>query len=187
RALAAWQEQIQNADRAFERPIMGDVTGLERTYSRQLSMLGVSRRPAVQTSFGLKSYRDWLIERRNLAQPTSFISTWIQTEPEPALDEARDAAGWAPQVVEPEQLRLETYAALAAGCRGVGFWTHSSLDDNRPGALEKKLMLKLLNMELELLEPLLAVGNLSGQTSFTARQQPTRNLNQAASPASRSA
>lgn len=183
-AMSDWQEQIRSADRAFNRPLMGDVTGLERTYSRQLSMLGVSR-PAVQTSFGLKSYRDWLLERRNLAQPGKLLWTWIQTEPAPAVDETREAAGWAPQVVEPEQLRLEVYAALAAGCRGIGFWTHSSLDESRPGALERKLMLKLLNMELELLEPLLATGSLSGQTSFTVQQQPTRNLNQAASPSMR--
>lgn len=182
RALADWQEQISNADHRFKRPVTGDVIALERTYSRLLSMLSVSR-PAVQTGFGLRSYRDWLIERRNLAQPGSFVWTWIQTEPVLALDEMRQAAGWSPQVVEPEQLRLQVYMALSAGCRGLGFWTHSSLDDERPGALERKLMLTLLNFELELLEPLLASGSLSGQTTFAVQQPPMRNLTQAANPA----
>jgi hypothetical protein len=179
--LVAWQEQIRNADRSFKRPLMADVSGLERTYSRHLSMIGVSR-PPIHTSFGMKTYRDWLIERRNLAQPGSFVWTWIQTEPVPALEEARQAAGWGPQVVEPEQLRLEVYAALAAGCRGIGYWTHSSLTEDRPGSLERKLMLALLNMELELLEPLIATGNVSGQTPFTMQSSQTRNLSAARSP-----
>jgi hypothetical protein len=136
----------------------------------------------VHSSFTFKNYRDWLIERRNLSRPGSFFFTWIQTEPSPSVEETRQAAGWNPQVVEPEQLRLELYAALAAGCRAIGFWTHSSLDDDRPGALERKLMLALLNMELELLEPLLATGNLSGQTPFTAQAAVARNPRGASSP-----
>ena len=179
--VADWQEQIRSADRSFKRPLMGDVSALERTYSRHLEMIGASRSP-VHSSFGFKNYRDWLIERRNLARPGSFFFTWIQTEPSPSVEETRHAAGWNPQVIEPEQLRLELYAALAAGCRAVGFWTHSSLDDDRPGALERKLMVALLNMELELLEPLLATGNLSGQTPFTAVAPVARNPKGASSP-----
>ncbi|MGE5192851.1 MAG: hypothetical protein ACM3U2_10135, partial [Deltaproteobacteria bacterium] len=181
REVAAWQDQIRNADRLYKRPLMGDVTGLERTYSRHLNLTSVSRSP-LHTSFGFKNYRDWLIEHRNLAQPGSFFLTWIQTEPGLAQEEIRQAADWSPQVVEPEQLRLQVYAALAAGCRGIGFWTHSSLDDDQPGAQERRLMLALLNMELELLEPLLAVGAVGGQNPFTAHVPPTRNLKGAASP-----
>jgi hypothetical protein len=181
REVAAWQDQIRNADRIYKRPLMGDVTGLERTYSRHLNLTSVSRSP-LHTSFGFKNYRDWLIEHRNLAQPGSFFLTWIQTEPGQAQEEMRQAAGWSPQVVEPEQLRLQVYAALAAGCRGLGFWTHSSLEDDRPGAEERRLMLALLNMELELLEPLLATGTVSSQNPFTVHLPPSRNLKGAASP-----
>ncbi len=182
--LVDWQEQIRNADRTLQRPLMGDVYGLERTYSRQIKMLGVSRSP-IHSSFGMKMYRDWLIEHRNLAQPGSFVWTWIQTEPVPAVAEKRYAADWGPQIVEPEQLRLEVYAALAAGCRGIGFWTHTSLASDSPGSLERKLMLALLNMELELLEPLIATGNVSGQTPFSVKAPQTRNLKGAKSPQAR--
>jgi hypothetical protein len=166
RDISAWEEQIRNADRLFERPLMGDVAGLERTYSQHFDMLGVHR-PAVQTSFSPKHYRDWLIEHRNLAQPGTFLWTWIQTEAPPSVAEVRAAAGWRPQVVEPEQLRLQVYAALSAGCRGIAFWTNSSLDDDRPGSAERKQMIAILNMELELLEPLLARGSVIGQASIS--------------------
>lgn len=168
REIAAWQEQIRNADRIMQRPLMGDVSGLERTYSQQMSMLGVHR-SAVQSSISPKHYRDWLIEHRNLALPGTFLWTWIQTEPPPSVNALREAAGWRPQVVEPEQLRLQVYAALAAGCRGIAFWTHTSLDGDHPGAVERKLMIALLNMELELLEPLLATGSVIGQATVTVQ------------------
>ena len=181
REILAWKEQIRNADQMFQRPLVGDVSGLERTYSKHLKMLGVHR-PAVQTSFSPKNYRDWLIEHRNLAQPGTFLWTWIQTEPPPSVNELREAAGWRPQVVEPEQLRWQVYAALAAGCRGIAFWTHSSLDDDRPGAAERKLMIALLNMELELLEPLLATGSVIGQATMTVQAPVTRKSSAIASP-----
>lgn len=175
RDIAAWLEQIRNADRTGKRQVMGDVAGLERSYSRQFSMLGVHR-AAVNTSFTPKNYRDWLSERRNQAQPGSFMWTWIQTEAPQSVNETREAAGWHPLVVEPEQLRLQVYSALAAGYRGVAYWTNSSLDDERPGARERRLMIALLNMELELLEPLIATGTVGSPARFVAKAPPGRNL-----------
>lgn len=166
RELIAWEEQIRNADRRYRRPLMGDVMGLERTYSRHLSMLGTSR-PSLHTTLGMKAYRDWLVERRNLAQPGTFQWTWIQTEAVPTLAESRAAAGLSPIVIEPEQIRLQTYAALAAGCRGIGFWTHSPFDGDGPGALERKLIIAQLNMELALVEHWLATGNVHNQAPFS--------------------
>ncbi|MBI3863382.1 MAG: hypothetical protein HY290_15940 [Planctomycetia bacterium] len=179
--MMAWLEQIRSADRTYKRQIMGDVAGLERSYSRQFSMLGVQR-PAVHTSLSPRNYRNWLTEHRNLAHPGSFLWTWIQTEASPSVNEIRESAGWRPLVVEPEQLRLQVYAALSAGYRGIGFWTCTSLDDERPGARERKLMMALLNMELDLLEPLIATGSVGSPAKFTAQGPAARNLKGLATP-----
>jgi hypothetical protein len=184
REMSAWLEQIRSADRTYKRQLMGDVAGLERSYSRQFSMLGVHR-PVVHTSFTPKNYRDWLAERRNLAQPGSFLWTWIETEAPQSVNDRREAAGWHPLVVEPEQLRLQVYAALSAGYRGVAYWTNSSLDDERPGARERKLIIALLNMELELLEPLIATGTVGSPARFSAQGPPARNLKGLATPGRR--
>jgi len=48
--------------------------------------------------------------------------------------------------------------------------------------VERKLMLALLDMELELLEPLLATGNVSGQTPFTVQTPHVRNSKSLSSP-----
>jgi len=179
--IANWIEQISSADRKYRRQVMGDVAGFEKTYSLQFSMLGVHR-PVVNTSFTPKNYRDWLAERRNLARPGTYLWTWIQTEPPKSVNDARAAAGWHPVVVEPEQLELQVMAALAAGYRGIAYWTNSSLDDDRPGARERKLMIALLNMRLELLEPLLATATVGGPARFTAKGPASRNLKGLSTP-----
>jgi hypothetical protein len=186
RDMAAWLEQIRSADRTYKRPVMGDVAGLERTYSRQFSVMGGSmmgvQRPAVHTSLAPKDYRDWLAERRNLSQPGTYLWTWIQTEALQSVNETRVSSGWHPLVVEPEQLELQVMAALSAGFRGVAYWTTTSLDDDYPGARERKLMITLLNMKLDLLEPLIATGTVGSPAHFTAQGPPDRNKKGLAAP-----
>src|SRR5436309_7144879 len=55
----------------------------------------------------------------------------------------------------PEQIRLLTYISLSTGCRGLGFWSDRFLADSHQGR-DRLLALALLNMELQMLEPLLA-------------------------------
>ena len=174
--LSSWAEQVRAADHDFKRPLAVDVTGLERVYSRQVSMLGASRH-VLHTSFGFRQYRDWLIERRKFARPGSFVWTWIQTEPAPAHERHRSAARQHPLVVEPEQIRLQVYAALAAGCRGLGYWKSTPLDAETPGAAERRLMLSQLDLELELLEPWLATGSVVGQVPFDVSRRPPSQSN----------
>ncbi|MEX1094829.1 MAG: hypothetical protein WED34_02205 [Planctomycetales bacterium] len=165
RSLEALQSQVWAADRNFRRPMMVDVNGDEREFSRQVSLLGVSRH-VLHTNSSLMDYREWLMHKRRLARPGSFVWTWVQTEPAPANTDWRNAARRAPAVVEPEQLRLQVYAALSAGCRGIGFWNTTPLDSTGPGAEERRLALTQLNLELELLEPWLATGSLVTHVPF---------------------
>jgi hypothetical protein len=167
-----WSRQVHNADRRLSRPVTADVGGRERSFSRDLNPLGISR--SVVHSFGFKEYRDWLVQRRNLAQPGTFLWTTIQTEnPTP-----NPGAVAVPVVVEPEQIRLQVYAAIAAGYRGLCYWTETSLDDRNPITRERRLQIALLNMEIELLEPWLATGSLGGQTKFTAKIPDSGNFKQ---------
>ena len=166
--LVAWNRQIRSADR-FRRPLMADVSGLERVYSRHIAMLGVSRH-SLHTSFSIRDYRDWLIQRRRMARPGTFTWTWIQTEPASATAGQRETAHKIPVVVEPEQIRLQVYAALAAGCRGIGYWKTTPLDSDAPGAVERKLAISQLNLELQLIEPWLAAGTIVGQIPFSTGQ-----------------
>jgi hypothetical protein len=130
------------------RPVAGDVADDFRAFSRELDMIGAHRWP-VGTAMGIRQYREWLTQRRYLARPGTYFFTWVQ-----ATTEGPDgvAAAWGP---EPDQIRLLTYAALAAGYRGVGFWADRTL--GQPGHGRRALLqLGLLNLELQLLEPYFA-------------------------------
>ena len=156
--LVSWVDRIRQADRRYDRPILGDVAGNEQVYSRHVSLLGVSRH-VLQTGFSFGEYREWLIQKRKIARPGSFVWTWVQTEP--ASGASKDV------VVEPEQIRLQVYAALSAGCRGVGYWKTTRLDEGKPGRAERRLAISLLNLELDLLAPWVSSGSVVARTGFS--------------------
>lgn len=169
--------QIQSADQQFKRPIMADVQGKERQISREVSMIGSSPR-ILNSDINLLDYRDILIEKTQIA-PGRFLWTWIQTEPTQANTLWRQTANKLPIVIEPEQIRLQTYAALSAGCRATGYWTTSRLDDTAvPGSLERKLAIRQLNLEIDLIEPLLATGTVISHVPFSIRQRETPRIGQ---------
>jgi len=168
-ALVAWKRQIEDADVKYRRPLMADVTGLEHVYSRHIGMLGVSRFP-IGSSLSPLEYRDWLIQRRKTARPGRFIFSWIQTETNVAASGKRLPTTTRPMFVEPEQIRLQLYAALAAGCRGIGYWKTGPLNSSDPASHERQLALTQLNLELELLEPWLATGTVVEHIPFLVSQ-----------------
>ncbi len=163
--LPSWTNQVRDADRAFKRPLAADIADDERIASRHLDMVGLSRH-VLNSGVTLTEFRDEIIRRRDRAWPGTFCFSWMQTEPAEELMDLKQISP-EPAVLEPEQLRLQVYAALAAGCRGIGYWTTTPLDGDAPGARERYLMMTQLNLELGLMEPWLATGASSQLISFT--------------------
>lgn len=168
--LPSWTNQVRDADRAFKRPLAADIADDERVASRHLDLVGLSRH-VLNSGVTLADFRDDIIRRRDRAWPGTFCFSWMQTEPAAELMNLKPISDETP-VLEPEQLRLQVYAALAAGCRGIGYWTTTPLDGDAPGARERQLMLTQLNLELALMEPWLATGSGGQLIPFTveARQ-----------------
>lgn len=142
---------IRAADRLTQRPIIGDIGGLERSYSRLLDGIGLTRHP-LQTAFSLHDYRQFLTQKRRLLRPGSFVTTWVQTEPEPNGNALPNPL----PVVEPELIRQLAWTGLSAGARGIGYWKRTSFDDKFIGARERDLAIAITNQEIGLLEPWLA-------------------------------
>jgi hypothetical protein len=164
---------VRAADRKLRRPIFADIGGLERSYSRMLDGVGLSRHP-LHTEFQISDYRRFLTRKHLLLRPGSFVTTWIQTESTPRLNaeisgnqqfertagsSLNQALASNPQqslVVEPEQIRQLVWASLLSGCRGIGYWKRTPFDANQPGLRERELIIAITNQEIELLEPWLA-------------------------------
>lgn len=141
-----------------QRAIAADAWDGMWTFSRHVDLLSAHRFP-LMTSLELPQYRDWLNQRRLLARNGTFFWTWVQTHLQDwfvnaVLPEAADANKFdEPIGPQAEQIRLLTYLALSAGCRGLGFWSDRYLTDNHQGR-DRLLAIALLNQELAMLEPL---------------------------------
>ena len=168
----SWIKQIRNADHYANRPILADVSGEERLYSRYLSMMGVSRH-LLHSDFSFERYQQWLQRKRKLARPGAFTWTWIQVEADPRLNLQRKQMGKRSLFVEPEQIRLQVYSALCAGFLGIGYWTNQSLEGTEAGKAETRAILSQLNLELGLLEPFLATGTLRAPIALHVKVPPT--------------
>jgi hypothetical protein len=174
--LVSWVDRIRQADRRYDRPILGDVAANEHVFSRHVSLLGVSRH-ILQTGFSFRQYRDWLIQKRKIARPGSFVWTWVQTESAEGriANPSYEGAGKG-VVVEPEQIRLQVYAALSAGCRGIGYWKTTRLDGDEPGRAERRLAIALLNLELDLLAPWVSSGSVVERNGFSVTDSDTDTI-----------
>ncbi|HLJ92723.1 MAG TPA: hypothetical protein VKU02_05945, partial [Gemmataceae bacterium] len=144
-----------------QRPVGADAWDGLRPFSRNLDLLGTHRWPLL-TGLELPQYRIWLNQRRLLSRQGAFLWTWIQTHlPDSYTNLVYGRPGSArfdePIGPQPEQIRLLTYIALAAGCRGIGYWSDRFLADDHQGR-DRLLTLALLNLELKMLEPLLVAA-----------------------------
>lgn len=155
--LPSWSNQVRDADRTFKRPLAADVADDEKFCSRHLDLLGISRH-VLNSETTLIEYREWIAQKRERAWPGTLCWTWIQTEPTPEILSLTGSSGIVP-MIEPEQIRMQVYAALAAGCRGLGYWTTTRLDAEGSAARERLLALTQINLELSLFEPWLATGS----------------------------
>jgi hypothetical protein len=162
KSLTRTAQLVRTADPG--RPVFADVWDGLGPYARNVNLLGVHRWP-LMTGLELPQYREWLEQRRRIAwqgQPGTFLWTWIQTHAPDwfstvAYNQQASTGFKEPVGPQPEQIRLLTYHALAAGCRGVAYWSDRFLADSHQGR-DRLLGVALLNQELEMLEPMLVTA-----------------------------
>jgi hypothetical protein len=166
-------QSVRSADAG--RVLGADVWDGMTPYSRTLNLLGVHRWP-LMTTLELPEYRRWLQMRHDLANPNTFMWTWIQTHmPEwytqLLYDRPATASFDEPIGPQAEHVRLLTYTALASGCRGLAFWSDRFLADSHQGR-DRLLTCALLNLEMEMLEPLLVRSDDASETEWVDTSSP---------------
>ncbi|MFO0936198.1 MAG: hypothetical protein U0798_06755 [Gemmataceae bacterium] len=156
-----------------KRPRIADLWDGYEAYSNYLDVVGTHRWPLF-TSLELSSYKDWLKQRKTLAGSDKLMFTWVQTH---LPDWYINLTGLSPDAKaitspigpHPEQLRLLTYLSIAAGCRGIGYWSDRYLADSHHGR-DRLLQLCLLNSEIKMIEPILAADH--GATTWVDTNNP---------------
>ena len=155
--------EIRRIEPNSQRPLLGSVDSGLSEYSRLVSLIAVERQ-VIGTSLELGDQRRWLFDRSRLTRAGTPWCVGIPSEKSEKLAEQLILLSQgAPleQDVDPDQLRLAAWHALASGARGLLFPSRTPLAiDNTSGAMRADA-LTLLGMELKLLEPWIAAGALS--------------------------
>ncbi len=141
----------------------GTVEGMLPEYARvpeNLDVVGIPTAGWATTQDPIEMYQ-FLEQRKFLtARSNADALLWasLDATPPPIYREAiwgTDAPpSWGLPRVQPEQLRIATYTAIAAGCRGLCFRADSGLAQGQ-GRMNM-IEMALLNEEIDLLEPVLA-------------------------------
>ncbi len=156
-----WAEQVRTADQHRGRPLICGAGADLRTYSRHVDLLLIDRRP-LGTSLELADWGKWIRLQPRLARPGTPVWTTIQTQPAAALREQLIASRPdtpPPVSVSSEQIRLLAYTAIGSGSRGLLFTSQSPLNAEDPETRHRAMVLELLNLEMELIEPWAAAGS----------------------------
>ncbi len=157
-------ERVRLADSRFSRPLIAAPINNLRSYSRHINMLLIDRRP-LGTSLEMPDYGTWVRRQPLLALPGTPVWTTVQTQAGEGLRRqfATLTPGQAPPtVVGPEQVRLLVYTAISSGSRGLLFLSDSSLEAPDGETRQRVMTLKLLNRELDTIEPWAAGGTMVG-------------------------
>ncbi|HEV3164262.1 MAG TPA: hypothetical protein VGZ22_09550 [Isosphaeraceae bacterium] len=141
------------------------VAGLFPEFARpphNLDLIGVDF-PTWGTVQEIRDYSRYLAQRRDLTavrNPEALHWAVINTAPPEEVHQAvwgfDPPASWGIARVQPEQVRLYTYAALQAGYRGLAF--HGDADLTRAAGRPLLIEMALLNAELGLFESIIAQG-----------------------------
>ncbi len=130
-------------------------------YSRVADILLLAA-PGPNGTLPLADFGQWYLQRAALIQlGTAFWAT-VPTQVSPRATAQMRGLGAnlpVPLALEPEQIRLMSYHAIASGARGIYFRSSSRLDQNDSATRLRALTLQWLNQEMAILEPWVATGS----------------------------
>lgn len=164
RSEERWTRQLAEETRRSDpgkRPQVCSADERLWQYSRVANVL-LLERPTLGTGAELRDFAPWLLDRPRLAQLGTPVWAAIDTEPPEVLVEQWTALGQArpPTVfVDPQQLRLQAFAAASANVRGLHFRSRARLDGADPATRLRAATLQLVNQELAFLEPWTSGGS----------------------------
>jgi len=164
-------EQVRLADSRFSRPLICAPINNLRSYSRHINLLLIDRRP-LGTSLEMSDYGIWVRRQPLLALPGTPVWTTVQSQAGEGLRRqfaTLNPGPSPPTVVGPEQVRLLVYTAISSGSRGLLFLSDSSLEAQDGETRQRVMTLQLLNMELEIIEPWAAGGNMVATAECSQR------------------
>ncbi len=160
--VAELAELTRQMDRRLSRPLIaGPTSGLAR-YRRRLDVL-LDRHTTWMGPVAPADVTERLRRRRQMAGPTAPQWASIATHPPQALLEQMELAGGTQPLATsclPDHLWMQLHSALAGGATGLVFRSQRPLDRDDPATRLRAESLRLVNLELSLIAPWLADGEV---------------------------
>ena len=153
--------QLQAVPDTLRRPMLCLPRDGVWHFSRLVDLI-VLEPPCPQSSLPLEQLGDWYLQRARLMRPGTPFWASIRTQMHPSVREQTLAFGDqspVPPTLEPEQIQLLTYHAIASGARGLWFRSESRLDATDRQTQLRAKALEYLNLELQRIEAWAATGS----------------------------
>jgi len=159
-AVEATARRVRDADRDMRRPIVAGAACNVAAYS-DLTDIMMMGRQAIGTSLELSDHATWHQQRSRLMRPGAPAWAWIQTQWDRASrgQAAAFASRPVPLNIDHAALRHLALTAVATGARGVVFQSETAPEPGTPGMEEREASLRLINLELSLIETWAAAGS----------------------------
>jgi hypothetical protein len=157
-------QRLKSVPQHQQRPVVIQPPQLQ-PYSRVADIL-LLEPPSLNGSFPLADHGAWYVERSGQIRMGTPFWAAIPTQLGPQICAQIQTLGAEmpiPLPLEPQQVRLAAYHAVASGARGLLFRSRSPLDAPDQLTRLRACMLQWINHELELLEPWVAAGTYDGQ------------------------
>lgn len=152
--------QLRSVPPEFRRAMICTPRRDAWAYSRIADMV-VLKPPGPNNSLPLASFGQWYLERARMLSMGAHFWASIPTQISPRIATQISLMGSSspqPLSLEPDQLRLLVYHAIASGARGLLFRSYSRLDSSGWLTDIRAKTLQRLNQELALVEPWAATG-----------------------------
>ena len=157
--------QLRSAPTAIRRPIICQPRDDIWQYSR-IADLVVLEPPGPNSSLALGQFGEWYLQRSRLTRLGTHFWATVPTEISSRIMEQMRGLGAdapLPIVLEPEQVELLAYHAIASGARGLLFRSRTRLDGQDRSTILRAKTLELINQNLMILDPWAAAGSHDGE------------------------
>jgi hypothetical protein len=163
-----WAEMVRQHDEGGSRPIVMTPQA-DRDVARNTSDIALACHPRAAW-MPPAHYDEWLESLLRSGTPDRPL--WAKVPTQLGDQVSRQAAVLAgtlasPPVVDADQPLGLVEIACTRGCRGILFGSSSRLDEETPQARRRAATLELTNRRLQLIEPWIAGGKISGRVTST--------------------
>lgn len=163
-------QRLRSVPEHAKRPVIGTPREATWQYSR-IANLPVLEPPGPNNSLQLAEYGRWYEQRRQLMRMGTHFWASVPTQlaqeivAQQRILSGRTGGEQGDEILslEPEQIRLLTYHAVASGARGLLFRSSSRLDGQGRWDKLRADTVRRLNQELSLIEPWAATGTFEGE------------------------